>query len=294
METLLKHFRALTVNCNNKTPDKIKSKVKNAALVCANSYDGTEKSLGPGPVTDAIRISLFCREHQIPVFSLFDCEAQQFVDFARQLLSDVTDFLLIYFSGHGGQIKDLDGDEDDGKDELFVFVNGYVVDDELIDMVINNKNKSNRCLLLSDCCHSGSIWDLDRKKPKPPPGCLSMAAARDKEEAQQAVTKQGREYGYFTEFLFDIIEENPQATAKDAKKFIDGELKKKGVTQQVVIQTTSDGLLDSPLLPFGKPNKIQSKRKLADFAKIKPPPNGLTDEEVKKYYEEKLAPDDDE
>ena len=49
--------------------------------------------------------------------------------------SQSNDSLFLYFSGHGGQTVDLDGDEVDGQDEFICPVDfktaGVIVDDEL-------------------------------------------------------------------------------------------------------------------------------------------------------------------
>ncbi len=45
------------------------------------------------------------------------------------------DSLFFHYSGHGGQTKDLDGDEEDGYDEVIYPVDfrqaGHIVDDEM-------------------------------------------------------------------------------------------------------------------------------------------------------------------
>lgn len=45
------------------------------------------------------------------------------------------DSLVFHYSGHGGQTEDLDGDEDDGYDEVIYPVDfrqtGHIVDDEM-------------------------------------------------------------------------------------------------------------------------------------------------------------------
>lgn len=77
-----------------------------------------------------------------------------------------TDFVVIYYSGHGAQIPDDDGDESsDGKDEAFVTydVEGkqkptpadLVRDDEYAAWV--NALKTNQVLSVIDACHSGGL-----------------------------------------------------------------------------------------------------------------------------------------
>lgn len=285
MNLLEKHLASLTTNCNKCSLEKIKSEVPQAAFVCANSYRETTSSLGPGPISDTIRVATLCRKRGIPVFSLFDCTAQTFVNYAIKLLRDVYEYILIYFSGHGGQMPDLDGDEDDKMDELYVFKDGYVVDDTLFKLLQLHKNPKSQCVLLSDCCHSGTIWDLDRKDP--PARCLSMAAAQDKQTAAQAV-KKGREFGYFTEILFDELDKNISATPKQLKEAIDTQLKAKKITQIVTLQSTSPGLLDLPLLPQGDESNLQQKKKLQTFQDVEIPPHGMKKSELRIWYEQRM------
>jgi len=77
-------------------------------------------------------------------------------DAARKLTKG--DLLLLTYSGHGGQVKDTNGDEQDpGRmDETWVLFNRQLVDDELYDLWGKFK-PGVRILVLSDSCHSGSV-----------------------------------------------------------------------------------------------------------------------------------------
>lgn len=68
------------------------------------------------------------------------------------------DMLLLTYSGHGGQVKDTNGDETDkGRmDETWVLFNRQLVDDELYDLWGKFK-PGVRILVLSDSCHSGTV-----------------------------------------------------------------------------------------------------------------------------------------
>jgi hypothetical protein len=74
---------------------------------------------------------------------------------AAQILKPGDIFLLTY-SGHGGQLPDLNGDEPDSKDETWCLFNGELVDDELY-TIFGKFQPGVRILLFSDSCHSGSI-----------------------------------------------------------------------------------------------------------------------------------------
>jgi hypothetical protein len=74
------------------------------------------------------------------------------------------DSLFFHYSGHGGQTEDLDGDEDDGFDEVIYPVdfntNGHIVDDLMHDILVKSLPPGCRLTAIFDSCHSGSALDL--------------------------------------------------------------------------------------------------------------------------------------
>lgn len=66
------------------------------------------------------------------------------------------DFFFLTFSGHGGQVRDADGDEPDRKDETWCLYDGQLVDDELY-VELGRFAAGVRVLVLSDSCHSGTV-----------------------------------------------------------------------------------------------------------------------------------------
>ncbi len=78
------------------------------------------------------------------------------------------DRVVFYFSGHGTQVPDFNGDEPDGVDEVLVThdmqrtrrngkatLSGVLLDDTINEMVA--KNPSRNVLLIVDACHSGTV-----------------------------------------------------------------------------------------------------------------------------------------
>ncbi len=66
------------------------------------------------------------------------------------------DIFFLTYSGHGGQVPDVGGDEPDRKDETWCMFDGELIDDELY--AAYGKFKSGvRIFVLSDSCHSGSV-----------------------------------------------------------------------------------------------------------------------------------------
>ncbi|KAL0954485.1 hypothetical protein HGRIS_003453 [Hohenbuehelia grisea] len=74
------------------------------------------------------------------------------------------DSLFFHYSGHGGQTKDLDGDEGDGFDEVIYPMdfeaNGHIVDDDMHDIMVKPLPPGCRLTAIFDSCHSGSALDL--------------------------------------------------------------------------------------------------------------------------------------
>ncbi|KAM3421882.1 Metacaspase-1A [Cercospora zeina] len=74
------------------------------------------------------------------------------------------DSLFFHYSGHGGQTKDLDGDEEDGYDEVIYPVDfrqaGHIVDDEMHRIMVQPLQPGVRLTAIFDSCHSGSALDL--------------------------------------------------------------------------------------------------------------------------------------
>lgn len=113
------------------------------------------------------------------------------------------DFVIFYYSGHGAQVADEDGDEDDGKDEVLCLMspdgsppwfvkpdgnlgldpNVYMSDDEFSALMIQNIQPEVNLIILCDCCHSGSICDFDRNWGDITAccisGCLDQQTSRD-------------------------------------------------------------------------------------------------------------------
>jgi hypothetical protein len=74
------------------------------------------------------------------------------------------DSLFMHYSGHGGSMRDDNGDEEDGKDETLVPVDyqnaGQIRDDVIFKEVVSMLPKGAQLTVVMDCCHSGSILDL--------------------------------------------------------------------------------------------------------------------------------------
>ena len=66
------------------------------------------------------------------------------------------DLFFLTYSGHGGQVPDVNGDEADKKDETWCLYDGQLIDDELY-FELSKFAAGVRILVLSDSCHSGTV-----------------------------------------------------------------------------------------------------------------------------------------
>eukprot|EP00934_Nitzschia_sp_Nitz4_P009028 Nitzschia sp. Nitz4//scaffold10_size219509//144329//145619//NITZ4_001444-RA/size219509-processed-gene-0.88-mRNA-1//1//CDS//3329532968//9018//frame0 len=79
-------------------------------------------------------------------------------------ISQPGDCIFFQFSGHGGQMVDTSGDEDDGFDEILIpgdhRESGQIVDDWIYDEFVTKVKAGVHVVALIDCCHSGTAMDL--------------------------------------------------------------------------------------------------------------------------------------
>lgn len=66
------------------------------------------------------------------------------------------DILLITYSGHGGQVKDIENIESDGKHETWCLYDRQFLDDEIF-ALLSKFDKGVRVLVISDSCYSGTV-----------------------------------------------------------------------------------------------------------------------------------------
>jgi len=95
------------------------------------------------------------------------------------------DFFLLTYSGHGGQVPDVSGDEPDKQDETWCLYDGQLIDDELY-FELSRFGPGVRILVLSDSCHSGTVtragpppFATTHQRPKLMPPAIAMRTYRE-------------------------------------------------------------------------------------------------------------------
>jgi len=66
------------------------------------------------------------------------------------------DLFVLSYSGHGGQVPDVTGEEEDKLDETWCLFDGQLIDDELY-LALSRFKAGVRVLVVSDSCHSGTV-----------------------------------------------------------------------------------------------------------------------------------------
>ncbi|GAP63411.1 hypothetical protein ARMA_1834 [Ardenticatena maritima] len=104
---------------------------------------------------------------QITLLTNEQATRQNILDAFEQLVARTQpgDRVYVHYSGHGSQMRDVHGDEPDGRDETIVPHDSRdpqgrvfdITDDELFAFVSRLQAKTDDIVLVFDCCHSGSI-----------------------------------------------------------------------------------------------------------------------------------------
>lgn len=147
-----------------------------AALCIGINYTGTPNQLY-GCNQDAIRMEKFLIEHKFDSITML-CDSKKEVpntigsptskNIANELNNLVNysnknpgSTIVLHYSGHGCNTRDRNGDEKDGVDEVICTLDGGIVDDYIFRNFIMKLHKDTKCFCLFDCCHSGTIMDLE-------------------------------------------------------------------------------------------------------------------------------------
>jgi hypothetical protein len=80
------------------------------------------------------------------------------------LVSEPNTTCFLHYSGHGGQVKDPDGDRESGLDDTIVPVDferrGQITSDTLHRHLVSRLPPTSTLFVIFDCCHSGSAIEL--------------------------------------------------------------------------------------------------------------------------------------
>lgn len=126
--------------------------------------------------------------------------------------------ILFHYSGHGGSVRDTNGDEVSGLDSCLFAINGQtlepILDDEVRARLAAKVPAGCKCFVVLDCCHSGTAVDLrclweatsadrlsyreDQKYAKTAGTVVFLSGCKDTQTAADTVSAEGRPCGALT------------------------------------------------------------------------------------------------
>lgn len=202
------------------------------ALLIGINYIGTQYEL-QGCINDVTNVSDYLTSHgftQENITVLTDESDKK--PTRNMILSELThlleqskagDFIFLMYSGHGSYKQDLNGDEPDGYDELIVPLSGgYIVDDELKQLVQRLLKKDVTMFAMFDSCFSGSILDLryqymdslhmdkftENKRQLVTKGTICMISGCNDEQTSADAVIQKRPTGAMTWALMSVLRDS--------------------------------------------------------------------------------------
>jgi hypothetical protein len=145
-----------------------RSEYQTHVLIIALDYPGTSHSLTC--TTDGDNIKNLCTACSITDVTTLYNDQGTFDEVAIGIEEvgsrcALGDCFLLFYAGHGTSVPDLSGDEADGKDEAFCLVTSdgksdRMTDDQLAQIINDNIPPDVNVIIVSDCCHSGTIADF--------------------------------------------------------------------------------------------------------------------------------------
>jgi len=173
------------------------------------------------------------------------------------------DVLFCQFSGHGTQLRCRTGEECDGKDEALCPCDfqetGYLVDDEIFDVLVQPLMSGVKLTIILDCCHSGTavdlpfIWRAEQDGWEEVPsvhsaGDVQMFSGCEDCQVSMDVTRHGRAGGAMTQSLTQAIREDPDRQYPQLLERLHEILEQRGMEQRP--QLTSSQCFEAGLKTF--------------------------------------------
>ena len=258
-------FTTNTAPVANSTP----SNKKGNALIIGINYRGTENELG-GCITDANNMNEFAKKRGFKNIQLITDDTsvkptrKNIMDAFTQLLKNANDGdnILFYYSGHGSTVRDTNGNEATGKDQLLVSVDLQpILDDELKAIIQANLKTNVTLFAFFDCCFSGSVLDLKYQymdtlhqnantmnvgESETPGNVIMFGGATDTQYGIDTVIN-GVDQGAFTWAFLDNMNKLSNPTWRQLLQGIRDTLKQNGIDQIPQCASGKPMNLDAPI-----------------------------------------------
>lgn len=173
----------------------------------------------------------------------------------KEVLSSPEREAIIYYNGHGDQIKDQHGDESDGMDEIWQLMGGgYILDDD-ISRALTSIHDLSYLWLISDSCSSGTM--IDKAFNDRP--WMTLSSCKDNQNSLASV-----DGGIFT--LFGLLPAVQQCnTLREIHQYVIDNVTIPTQTSQV--RLTRDFLWNTQLFPL-PPTFLSLRPLLVEMLKL--------------------------
>lgn len=144
---------------------------RTALLFAINDYPGTQNDLN-GCLTDQKEMRSLIESLNVGfIVKPFVDSMVTVSEFTSEVVKHIGylkpgDFLLVHYSGHGTQVYDTHGDEEDGYDEALYLHDGPVIDDDIGFALKSIPDGATVFIMLDSCFSGGGMKKLRTRKPK--------------------------------------------------------------------------------------------------------------------------------
>lgn len=143
-------------------------------IICALDYKGTKRPLSC--TQDGKNMMDLARMCGVNVREIYDNDAT--IEGVSKLVKEMgarckpDDYFVFYFAGHGTEVADTNGDEEDNFDEAFCLVDEqggmskdtYLKDEEFVNVITGNVKVGAKIVVIADCCHSATAADVNNPR----------------------------------------------------------------------------------------------------------------------------------
>ena len=271
------------------------------ALLIGINYTGTDSALN-GCINDISNINKFLLENvsgysKDTINILTDDPKSQVKPTKQNMETSIKNFvagcksgdtLFFYYSGHGSQLNDNNGDESDGKDSVLVPVDyqksGVIRDDWLFANMVNCLPAGVLLWTFTDCCHSGTMLDLqfnlqsnsiynngkvnktikyngsewsnqfglsNEKSKTSQADAFNFSGCLDPQTSADAFIR-NQSQGAFTSCFFEFVNNNSTKDANNKMKFNTNKIKLSDMLKEINCRLVISGFNQRPQLSMGK------------------------------------------
>lgn len=201
-------------------------RTRRAAMIFAINYTGTESALR-GCINDGKRTLAHVAHYEHaemltdetplkPTRANILAKLEKLAAMSR--IDDPFTHFVIHYSGHGTSIKDLNGDEDDKKDEAWYAIDNKLVVDDEIRAILDKFSPWATVMIIVDACHSGTACDLPltytssdgrveiEHSTAPVCNVLMISGCKDTQTSADVVLESDRAAGAMTDALYTSLD----------------------------------------------------------------------------------------